>query len=160
MVGRGNSLSSSDGKPSGIPFLSSVSLPGVWPSPSRAVRSAPAQKPRPAPVSTSARASSSRFWRIAASRSSIIARLMAFIFSGRFNVMTPTSPTRSLMRVEYSIIHLPLSEYALAPLGRKYQSATSAIMRSSVSSLNLSMSSASLTSAPSVRSTASLSSRS
>src|SRR5918996_1126374 len=65
---------------------------------SNSVRSWPAQKPRPAPVTTMARASSSSRTEVNTSRSSSdIIPVIAFSLSGRFRVVVSTQPARALM---------------------------------------------------------------
>ena len=71
------------------------------------LKSAPAQKPRPAPVRTTQRMErSSRISRKRSSISSNMCMEMAFSFSGRLNVtqrMPPVSPRRSVSRLSYGM---------------------------------------------------------
>jgi hypothetical protein len=70
--------------------------------------SAPAQKPRPAPVSTMAPTSGSRLAAVMAWASSVAIRgVHAFRRSGRCSVMSSTSPRRSVRIVSYSPITAP-----------------------------------------------------
>ncbi len=66
--------------------------------------SSPAEKPRPSPVITSARSTSSfTISRIAAAISSRISRFHAFSRSGRFSVSTATPPSRVSFRYSYAV---------------------------------------------------------
>src|SRR5436853_5768511 len=56
-------------------------------------RSCPAQKPRPAPVSTTARTEGSRACLTASSRSRFVSASSAFRTSGRFSVIVWTAPS-------------------------------------------------------------------
>ena len=81
----------------------STALPSAMPSPSE--RSAPALKALPLPVKMTARTDLSRSASIAAfaiSRRSTV--LNVFIFSGRFNAIVITEPSRVISRVSYSLI--------------------------------------------------------
>ena len=57
------------------------------------VRSCPTQKPRPAPVTTTARTSGSRASFSASRRPACTARLNAFSTSGRLSVIVSTPPS-------------------------------------------------------------------
>src|SRR5207244_12775058 len=90
------------------------------------VRSCPTQKPRPAPVTTIARTSSSRAASFSAAwNARCIAPLKAFSTSGRFSVIVRTAPSRELSTSDTRrVCHLrepPFEEPALEGLVREQQ---------------------------------------
>ena len=89
-----------------------------------ALRSMPAQKPRPAPVSTPAvRPSSPSSCSTARSRPWARSVLMAFIASGRLSVMSRTRP-RVSVRTAFSASDIGGRRYAAAAVGRSAPAST------------------------------------
>jgi hypothetical protein len=85
------------------PFSMNTSIPTGGPLVANALRSMPAQKPRPAPVSTPAVSPSSpSSCSTARSRPWARSVLMAFIASGRLSVMRSTRPLASVRTAVFS----------------------------------------------------------